>query len=201
MRIAEQEREYYNDWESYESDLHDDGWQVPRLLVENIRHLLRGGEKVLDMGCGTGLVGVELQRIGWKGCLIGIDISERRISEALEKHVYRACFHMDANRLGFPDEKFDVILASALVGLTGPKSVLEMHRVLKTEGFIGCAVGELKNVSGGSKRFQSSVSCFNRLSDMSEINSTDLGTGYSGKRNDEHYFLYVLRRTTKTKRH
>ena len=199
MRISKQEREYYNSWDTYESDLRDDGWRVPRQLVNNIKHFLRGGEMILDVGCGTGLVGVELQKIGWAGCLVGIDISERRINEAVKKNIYRACFHMDADHLGFPNEKFDVILASALVGITGPRSVLEMRRVLKTSGLIGCAVGELKHVSGGSKRFKSSISCFDKLSDMRKVNFKDLGTGYSGKRNDEHYILYILRHTAKTK--
>ena len=195
MRIAEQERKYYNKWKTYESDLECDGWQVPRLLIDNFKNFLKGGETILDIGCGTGFVGVELKRIGWRGSLIGVDISELRMREALEKDVYQACFQMDAERLGFLDKTFDVVLSSAVVGLTGPKSVLEMHRVLKIGGLIGCAAVKFRNVRGGDKR--SSVSCFGRLPSTIELDRIDIGTGYSGMRNDERYILYILRLMSK----
>lgn len=197
MRTVKRQRQYYNKWDNYESDLENDGWQIPCLLVKHTKHFLFGGEKILDICCGTGLVGVELKKVGWHGHLVGVDVSERRIGEALEKDIYQACFQMDANKLGFFDERFDVVLSSAVVGLTGSRSVREMCRVLKVCGLVGCAAGEFRYAFGGSTRFRSSISCMDKLPDMARLDHIDLGSGYSGTRKDEHYILRILRRIVK----
>jgi len=194
MRTAIQERQFYNAWDTYEKDLHEEGWQIPHLLVQSIRPFLRGGETILDVGCGTGFIGAELRKIGWHGILFGVDIAELRLAEAAKKSIYKSCLRMNANHLQFPGRFFNIVLSGAVVGLTGPKSVKEMYRVVKAGGLVACAAGEIKDMFGGSERFKSSIRCMRRLSNAQQILRKDLGTGYRGGRDDEHYILFIFRR-------
>ena len=43
---------------------------------------------VLDIGCGTGLVGVSLREEGWSSELTGVDISLGMLEVAEKKKVY-----------------------------------------------------------------------------------------------------------------
>lgn len=74
---------------------------------------------VLDMGCGTGLVGQQLAKKGFK-TVVGLDISPNMLEEASNKGVYSELHEHtlgeDPNSL--PDQfknKFDYVVASGLI--------------------------------------------------------------------------------------
>lgn len=193
MQTANKARIYYNRWTDYETSLDKVGWQTPCLLVSGIKSCLRGGEKILDVGCGTGDVGTELISIGWNGTLIGVDIAEERLREAREKFIYSGCVHGDAYHLPFSDRSFDIVLSNAMVGLTGVRSLREMHRLTKSGGFLVCTVGELKDRSWSQKRFQGALSWFSLVSGEL-VAQVDLGTGYVDSYcNHERYHLFIVR--------
>ena len=65
----------YDRWATqYDAD--HDGWEWigPAKAAEQLRDL-GAISTVLDAGCGTGRVGVELAATGWDGTLVGIDLS------------------------------------------------------------------------------------------------------------------------------
>lgn len=84
-------REKYDQWAvTYETDIADAWNSVP----PNAAHLLAKymGDKqknILDVGVGTGLVGVELAALGFDS-LSGFDISPGMLAQADEKKVYRS---------------------------------------------------------------------------------------------------------------
>jgi ubiquinone/menaquinone biosynthesis C-methylase UbiE len=105
---------------------------------------LRPGEKVLDVGCGTGslTIGAE-ERVGPTGEAHGIDAAVEMIGAArakAEKAVASVDFRVGlAECLPFPDDAVDVVLSSLMVHhLPGVdlkrQSFAEMHRVLKPGG-------------------------------------------------------------------
>ena len=47
--------------------------------------------RILDVGCGTGLVGSELNRIGYKN-LDGLDASPEMLKIAAEKNIFKSTF-------------------------------------------------------------------------------------------------------------
>jgi predicted TPR repeat methyltransferase len=64
-------------------------YRVPRLLGDEVKKFLRPAlhkPDVLDMGCGTGLVGLELREISRR--LVGIDLSAKMIAKARERAIY-----------------------------------------------------------------------------------------------------------------
>ena len=81
----------YDEWaEDYEDDMLSLGYAIPAVAAGFVgRHVpVRG--TVLDAGAGTGLFGSILRVLGYED-LVGIDISERMLEKAGEKHPERSC--------------------------------------------------------------------------------------------------------------
>jgi predicted TPR repeat methyltransferase len=87
------------------------GYQGPAQIVAAL--LMAGRtrfERVLDLGCGTGLMGQAIRpHAGW---LEGYDISARMLAQARAKGVYDALHKRDLSRLDLSGDSFDLILAA-----------------------------------------------------------------------------------------
>jgi predicted TPR repeat methyltransferase len=95
---------------------------------------------ILDMGCGTGLVGEHLKKLGFTN-ITGIDASPEMLEKARQKDAYKA---LDECFLGQPDlfpreylSKFSVITASGVLaeGHLSNKFFDEMILALKPQGY------------------------------------------------------------------
>ncbi len=72
----------YDTWaESYDGDLADWGYEMPARVVEALAASRPGPGMILDVGCGTGLVGRELRTAGFES-VAGIDLSPRSLEVA-----------------------------------------------------------------------------------------------------------------------
>ena len=107
-------------------------------------------ETVLDVGTGTGIVAIQAaEKVGESGKVLGIDLSSGMIEAARAKAdrlglSHRLLFRrMDAEKLEFEDESFDVVVSLfALRHFPNPLTALrEMHRVLRPGGRLVVAVG------------------------------------------------------------
>jgi predicted TPR repeat methyltransferase len=66
---------------------------------------------VLDVGCGTGLVGRALRDRGFAGRLVGLDISEQSLEKAREGGAYDALEAADLQqRLALEDDGVDAVV-------------------------------------------------------------------------------------------
>jgi ubiquinone/menaquinone biosynthesis C-methylase UbiE len=105
--------------------------------------MLKPGESLLDVGCGTGGVTIPAkQRLGSSGTVAGIDPSPEMIAVARQK-AHRKGLEIDfrmgvIETLPFPDASFDVVTASLMLHhLPKPlqiKGLAEIFRVLKPGG-------------------------------------------------------------------
>lgn len=99
--------------------------------------VLQPGEKVLDVGTGTGLAALlAAQKVAPTGSVVGIDISEAMLTIARQKaakeNSIATFIRGDAEALDFPDEIFDVVISNLGLGSTDPdKSLPSIKRVLK----------------------------------------------------------------------
>ncbi len=79
----------YDRWaESYDADLASWSYQAPVTVAETALTRLPDAGSILDVGCGTGMVGRALRAKGYEGQLLGLDISEASLRVAAETGVY-----------------------------------------------------------------------------------------------------------------
>lgn len=72
----------------------DLGYDVPAMSAHLLKKLgLNNFERVLDLGCGTGLMGVQLEDIS--GEMIGVDLSENMIEIAYDREIYESLYVAD----------------------------------------------------------------------------------------------------------
>ncbi len=104
---------------------------------------LQPGEAVLDVGCGTGSLALEVAcRAGTTGRVIGIDPGTEQIARARAKAARRHLpieFQIGViEQLAFPDQTFDVVLSTLMLHhLPMPlkrQGLAEIARVLKPGG-------------------------------------------------------------------
>ncbi|HUE97936.1 MAG TPA: methyltransferase domain-containing protein [Anaerolineales bacterium] len=81
---------------------------------------IQPGEKVLDVGCGTGTLAMEAaRRVGATGRVLGIDPGEHQIARARSKAARRGLsieFQIGViEHLDFPDQTFDVVLSTIMM--------------------------------------------------------------------------------------
>lgn len=92
------------------------------------------GDKVLDIGIGTGIFAVELMK--FKADITGIDVSEKMLDIARSRGVTNVAVG-DAVSLNFPDESFDLVIsitALEFIVKEPEKAISEMVRVCKKGG-------------------------------------------------------------------
>ncbi|KAF5382690.1 hypothetical protein D9615_002818 [Tricholomella constricta] len=119
------------------------------------------GERIIDFGCGSGEVTLELQKIvssASGGVVVGVDFSESMIAQAKRNGVQHA-FVSDIQALKLPkneifsqaDQKFDTVFSNAALHWCkrDPSGVLESaKRVLKPGGRIVAEMGGFMNCIG-----------------------------------------------------
>ena len=131
--------EYYK--ENYDESLKN-CYSYSHIVRKNhiLRMLDREGGKVLDIGCGPGVIALYILQ---RGCEVwGVDISEEMINEAakqIEKTKYKEVAHFsvgDITSLDFPDAYFDAVICSGVLEYLENEelAIKEMHRVLKPDG-------------------------------------------------------------------
>ncbi|HPQ70569.1 MAG TPA: methyltransferase domain-containing protein [bacterium] len=100
---------------------------------------LKPGAKVLDVGCGTGVLTPHILRVvGPKGLVVGLDVSPKMVRQATEKGFAENARFVegDVERAPFADGYFDAVLCfSAFPHFDDQQRALrEMHRVLAAGG-------------------------------------------------------------------
>jgi ubiquinone/menaquinone biosynthesis C-methylase UbiE len=104
---------------------------------------MQPGEQVLDVGCGTGTLAMEVKfRVGSAGRVVGVDPGTQQIARARAKAARRHVpieFQIGViEQLPFPDQTFDVVLSTLMMHhLPAPlkrQGLTEIARVLKPGG-------------------------------------------------------------------
>ncbi len=94
--------------------------------------------RILDAGCGTGLVGEVLQEMGYTN-MDALDYSQEMLEEARTKKVYREHMQADLSKpLDIPDNAYDAIVCTGTFtyGHVDAKAFDELVRITKPEGVI-----------------------------------------------------------------
>ncbi|MEM7348807.1 MAG: methyltransferase domain-containing protein, partial [Chloroflexota bacterium] len=82
--------ERYDEWaKSYDTDMIDAfDYTSPTDVVAAVLKFMKPEDKILDVGAGTGLVGLNLHSQGYKN-LVALDMSPAMLAEAASKNIYQ----------------------------------------------------------------------------------------------------------------
>ena len=114
---AETVRRYYDDWAgSYDETLQDWDYRAPNDCADGVVPGLGAGARVLDVGCGTGLMGAVLAARVPGVAVDGTDISQASLDRAGARGVYDRLVPHDLQRLPLPFDT-DAYDAAVCVGV------------------------------------------------------------------------------------
>jgi len=109
---------------------------------------IRDGERILDVGCGTGNLAAAILQASRPAEVDGVDGSPEYVAHARSRHTDpRLRFSVgDACALEFPDGSFDRVLSLLMLHfVTRPQdAVTEMRRVAKPGAVVGAAVWDVR---------------------------------------------------------
>jgi len=142
-------RTLYDEWAaSYDSDLakEDQEYVAPTLAAATVaKHLIPTpleAVRILDAGCGTGLVGASLAKIGAKN-IDGVDLSPGMLDVARKLNVYTELDTIDLSKpLDQETASYDVVtcIGTLTHSHVGPEVLSEFARVVKPGGWIVATV-------------------------------------------------------------
>jgi predicted TPR repeat methyltransferase len=130
----------YDEWaKGYDDDLASWSYQGPSVVADVVLSRHPSAGSVLDVGCGTGLVGRALRSRGFAGEIVGLDISHRSLEIARKSGAYDAAEQADLQqRLPFGDDRFDaVVCVGVMTYLPETEAVWrDFARVARPEGLV-----------------------------------------------------------------
>lgn len=142
-------RTLYDEWAaSYDQDLatKDQDYVAPTLAAAMVAKHLGStpldSVKILDAGCGTGLVGASLAQLGAKK-IDGVDLSPGMLDVARKLNVYTALDTVDLSiPLSQATDSYDVVtcIGTLTHAHVGPDVLSEFVRVVKKNGWIVATV-------------------------------------------------------------
>ena len=148
---------------AYDVELESMGYASPRAVASVARRLLPTDGRFLDVGAGTGLLGVELVQAGFSR-VDALDLSPRMLAEARRKHVYR---ELREGRLGgqldYETAAYDGVLASGVLttGHAPAESLDELVRITRPGGHV---IFTLRSDAGGPRGFDEKIAALSAAS-------------------------------------
>jgi len=134
---------FYDEWsDKYEEDLVNDGiYSGHTKCMEAFMSLnLNRSVGILDLACGTGLLGGEIVKHGYVN-IDGLDASMQMLNQARKKGLFKEYIYAALNGIGslpMVDDTYDIVLCSNgfAPGQFYPEAVEEILRILKPGGYL-----------------------------------------------------------------
>ena len=136
LKAGKEVEDYYDEWtveNKYDKDMVDWKYSGPQETIALFKkHNFKKEIKILDAGCGTGLVGVELKKNGYLN-LDGADFSQKML-DLVPGNIYVNLFKIDLNqKVNIKDDTYDGItcVGTFTFGHVNPPALDEMIRICK----------------------------------------------------------------------
>lgn len=131
--------------------------ETTRLCMEALERYVKGGERVLDVGCGSGILGIAAVMLGAQSAF-GVDIDEAAVRTANENaavnHVEDRVFAIAGDLVDKVTEKYDLVVANivadAIIALSASVSdFMTDDAVYIISGIIDTRADDVKNAIRG----------------------------------------------------
>jgi len=139
LKKVEDVAAYYDEWaHKYDKDMEAWNYTGPKETSETFNKYQKNKNiEIFDAGCGTGLVAVELKKMGYQN-FYGADISQKLLDLA-PQGLYKSLERIDLNKkLIYEDDKFDSVfcVGTFTFGHVKPDALDEFIRITKNNGLI-----------------------------------------------------------------
>lgn len=147
-------RDFYDGWAAdYDADV-EENYGMPAMVAETLRRAIATRPElsaiaeptahIVDAGCGTGAVGAELHRAGWRN-LHGIDLSPEMLKRAEARQIYqtlRGEVDLTARVEHGLARSADAVTAGGVftVGHVPPEALMVMASIVRLGGLLVISV-------------------------------------------------------------
>ena len=147
LKTAKEILGYYRNWtenNKYNQDMVDMNYTAPKETVSIlIKYAFQKDIKILDAGCGTGLVGIELKKHNYSN-IDGVDFSQNML-DLVPKDIYKNLSKFDLNKpLKYKNNTYDVVICvgTFTYGHVKAHALDEFIRIIKKKGLICFTINE-----------------------------------------------------------
>ena len=147
LKTTDEVMKYYDEWgikNKYDQDMIDWNYTGPKETVATFTKYAKDKNiKILDAGCGTGLVGVELKKYNYLN-IDGMDLS-KKLLDLIPKGYYQKLDQVDLNKpIKIKNDTYDAIMrvGTFTYGHVKPQALDEFVRITKNNGFICFTINE-----------------------------------------------------------
>lgn len=144
--------DYYNDSANgYDEYAESVKYVLPRLVAQRASQFIHGDELIIDVGCGTGILGVELNSMVDGLRIHGLDMSSEMIIQAYKKNKHNGNRHYElfhyldlASGDVIPENRYGFMVSSGTF-TTGHLSGLHLLRIVNSMKDDAIAVFSVKS--------------------------------------------------------
>ena len=147
LKTTDEVMKYYDEWgdkDKYNKDMVDWNYTGPKETSETFnKHQENKDILIFDAGCGTGLVGQELKKYGFK-YFHGADLSQSLL-DTVPKNLYQKLTKVDLNQpIDTKNNSYDSVMCvgTFTFGHVKPNALDEFVRITKPGGLICFTINE-----------------------------------------------------------
>ena len=147
LKPTDEVMKYYDEWgekDKYNKDMVEWNYTGPQETVDVLRRYTENKEMLIfDAGCGTGLVGLQLKKFGFK-YFHGADLSQKLL-DTVPKQLYQKLIKVDLNKpIDVKDNFYEetMCVGTFTFGHVKPQALDEFVRVTKKNGLICFTINE-----------------------------------------------------------
>jgi len=147
LKTTNEVMKYYDEWgeeNKYNRDMVEWNYTGPQETVQVFKkYELNKDALIFDAGCGTGLVGLELKKFGYKN-FHGADLSQKLL-DTIPNNLYQKLIKVDLNKpIEIKDDFYDTVMCvgTFTFGHVQPQALDEFVRITKKDGFVCFTINE-----------------------------------------------------------